>query len=344
MEDVKVYSKEDYHYLFSRKTGFFARWGKDQTDDPEWCKYGNEILDIEISTICHGLGKPCPWCYKSNTEIGRNMSFDTFKEILNLMPDTLTQLAFGVGDLDSNPDLWNMAIYARSKGIIPNITINGFKLTDTQAQLIQQYMGAVAVSRYGDGKICYEAVNKLVDHGVKYVNIHQLVSEETFDDCIKVIDDYNTMGLTGLNAIVFLMLKPKGNRNTFTPLKDPLKYRQLVEYAIERNVRFGFDSCSAPKFLESVKNDINFDKYEMSAESCESTLFSLYCNVDGEFFPCSFTEGEKGWESGISYKNVKSFNDIWYNDRIISFRNKLLETTTKCEFKNCRLCPIFDIN
>jgi len=140
------------------------------------------------------------------------------------------------------------------------------------------------------------------------------------------------------------MLKPKGKRNTFTPLTDIEKYKELVNYAIHKQVRFGFDSCSAPKFLESIKDNENFEQYETSAESCESTLFSLYCNVEGEFFPCSFTEGEKGWERGISYNDVLDFNDIWYNDRIISFRNKLLNTTKNSEFKNCRQCPMFKLD
>lgn len=347
MEDVKVYSKEDYHYLFDRNTGYFLRWGKTPDDDPTWCKYGNEILDIEISTICHGLGNPCPWCYKTNTEIGKNMSFETFKQIINLMPDTLTQIAFGVGDLNGNPDLWDMTRYARSKKIIPNITINGFNLTDNEIFNLNKYMGAISVSRYGNGEVCYNAVKRLLNAGCKYVNIHQLVSEETFDNCMQAITDISENKSTlfgGLNAIVFLALKPKGNRNTLTPLTDINKYTELINYAIDRNIRFGFDSCSAPKFLATIKDNEQFKEYEAMSESCESTLFSLYCNVDGEFFPCSFTEGEEGWGSGINYKDVLEFKDIWYNSKMMLFRNRLLDTTKSSEFKNCRNCPIFKLD
>ena len=66
---VKIFKSTDYHYLFNLNTGFFARWGKATNEDPEYSKFGPEILDIEISTIC---SNECSFCYKSNTQEGTN--------------------------------------------------------------------------------------------------------------------------------------------------------------------------------------------------------------------------------------------------------------------------------
>ena len=97
---VKICRFTNYNYNFDKQTGFFARWGKTKEEDPKYSPVGPEILDLEISEICHGInGTPCKFCYKSNTGTGKNMSFETFKTIFCKMPKTLTQIAFGIGSI-----------------------------------------------------------------------------------------------------------------------------------------------------------------------------------------------------------------------------------------------------
>lgn len=77
---IKKVRMTGYNYNFNPHNGFFARWGKTLKDDPEYSPLGPEILDMEISTICDS---GCAFCYKSNTEVGENMSFETFKTIFH---------------------------------------------------------------------------------------------------------------------------------------------------------------------------------------------------------------------------------------------------------------------
>ena len=137
MRDFKSYFSEDYNFVFNKKTGFFARWGKTKEDNPPYSKIGPEILDIEVGTSCQGLGKSCPWCYKGNTPEGEYMSLETFKKILHKFPRSLCQAALGIGDISGNPDLFEIMDYCRNNeynSIIPNITINGFNLKDEYAE------------------------------------------------------------------------------------------------------------------------------------------------------------------------------------------------------------------
>ena len=53
----KAVLSEKYNYVFDKKTGYFARWGKTIDDDPEFAP-SNEILDLECTTICSGV--TCP--------------------------------------------------------------------------------------------------------------------------------------------------------------------------------------------------------------------------------------------------------------------------------------------
>lgn len=345
---IKVLKSKDYNYTFDTDTGFFARWGKTKKEDPSYSPFGPEILDMEISTICNGIGSgPCRWCYKSNTRIGENMSFEKFKKIFHKLPKTLTQIAFGIGDIDSNPDFFKIMEYCRNNDynyVVPNVTINGYNLTDTYADNLKSLCGAVAVSMYDPKDTCYDAVKKLTDLGMTQINIHRLVAEETFEECMEVMQDSLTdPRLEKLNAIVFLALKPIGDRNTYNKLGTE-KYKQLIDFAFKNNIKVGFDSCSAPMFLKTVENSEHYEALEQMCEPCESYLFSFYINVEGKTTPCSFLE-KRGYKE-IDVAECEDFlKDVWNSEPIKEFREKLLNTTDKCIINNkgCRSCPEYNI-
>jgi len=335
----KIFHSESYNYIFNLDNGLFIRWGKTKDDDPTYSPFGPEILDIEISTIC---SNGCSFCYKTNTTEGKNMSFNKFKQLFRKFPKSLTQIAFGIGDIDANPDLWNIMSYCRLHDVIPNITINGKKLTKEHCNLLSYYCGAVAVSLYNYDD-CYNAVEKLSEgkYGLKQVNIHVLLSEETFDKCMKSMKDALTdKRLKKLNAIVFLWLKPKGERNQYHQLTSMDKFRELVDFAFNNNIRIGFDSCSSSNFLRAIKDHPNYKSIEQMVEPCESTLFSYYINVDGIGFPCSFSEDIY---KGIDITNCKDFlNEVWFGKETKDFRNKVLSTgkCRKCTLYNLELCEV----
>ena len=348
MQRHKRVSVPEYNLIFDRKTGFMARWGNTKEENPSFSPVGPEIMDLEVSTICHGIGKtmetrvPCSWCYKSNTATGENMSFETFQTVLEKFPPNLTQIAFGIGSIESNPDLWKIMEYTRLKGVIPNVTINGMGIDQEVAKRLAGLSGAVAVSHYGDD-LCFNAVKALTDAGLKQVNIHALLSKETLPKCFRLIDQVKTdFRLAGLKAIVFLMLKPKGNRNKLHGIDSLEDYKALLDYAREKGVGVGMDSCSAPMALKSLPST-----FADSVEPCESGLFSIYVNVKGEIFPCSFTEGTSGWETGIDVPSASDFlKDVWYHPRLVAWRSNLIKSADGCvcdKKKDCRVCPVYDI-
>jgi len=342
-EVVKLLISDKCKYLFNKKNGFMATWGKTKKDDPDYSPFGPFILDMEISTICNG---GCSFCYKSNTISGKNMSLETFKTILHKIPRTLTQVAFGIGSIDANPDLWKIMEYCRTNDynkVVPNITINGIDFTDEQADNLVRLCGAVAISHYDDDN-CYGAVKKLADRGLSQPNIHQLLCQETLEICYKVIDDAEKdERLSGLNAIVFLLMKPKGKRNKFHQLTSLEEYKKLIDYAFDKGVAIGFDSCGCENFLMAVTQREDYKKLEMLAEPCESTLFSTYIDVNGDFFPCSFAENTECFRTGLSVSKCKDFiDDIWNHPETIKFRNKLLDTVNNSQIK-CRSCPIYNL-
>jgi hypothetical protein len=330
-DKIKSIKSENYNYIFDKTSGVFARWGKTAKDDPEWSEFGPEIADIEISTICH---EGCKFCYKSNTSVGTNMTWDTFREVFAKLPKTLTQIAFGIGSIDANPDIWKIMEYCRRNMIIPNVTINGSRMIPEYYDNLVKYCGAVAVSLY-DYEKCYTAIEELGKRGMKQVNIHAMLSEETYDRCMQVMMDskYDSRLKKYLNAIVFLWLKPKGRGETLHQISRE-KYNALVQAAITNNVAIGFDSCSASNFLKCEDTE----KFKMFVEPCESTLFSIYINVDGVATPCSFAEDKCDGVDVIAAKNFMT--DVWMSKSFVDFRSKV---TTNLDSNGCRMCPLYEL-
>lgn len=168
------------------------------------------------------------------------------------------------------------------------------------------------------------------------VNIHMMVSSETFDMCMETINDrLIDSRLEKLNAIVFLSLKKKGRGVKFHPLSQD-KFQNLIDVALKSGVGFGMDSCSAPKFLKAIVGHKDESKMKTFVEPCESSLFSSYVNFEGKFFPCSFCEGAGEWTEGIDVANCQDFvKDVWNHPRVLEFKKKLLE----CK----RNCPVFEV-
>lgn len=337
--EKKILISENCNYYFSKIDGLMITWGKTKDDDPQYSSFGPFIVDIEISTICHGVQDigPCKFCYKNNTGKGENMSLETFKKLFAHFPKSLTQIALGIGDLDSNPDMFPIFEYTKENGVIPNVTINCEGLTDEIAEKLVKVCGAIACSLY-DKEKTYNAIQKLTSLGMKQVNIHFMLSEETFENAKQLlIDRQKDSRLKNLNAIVFLGIKNKGRAicNEYTKLSQE-KFKKLIDYSITNNIGIGFDSCSAHKFLESIKENPIYKQLETLAEPCESGLFSAYFNVKGEFYPCSFMEGVSDWQEGIILKEDSNFSkDLWNHPRVVEWRNKLL--------KKCRQCPEYQI-
>lgn len=336
---LKVVQSHNYNYIFNKENGFFARWGSSKEEDPNMAPFP-EILDIEVTTICNN---GCPFCYKGNTRHGINMSLETFKAILDKMEYNgkpfLTQIAFGAdASATSNPDLFDMMRYTRSKGIIPNITVAD--ISDSTADTLRELCGAVAVSRYANKNKCYDSVKKLTDRGLKQTNIHVMLSQETLGQVWETINDYKEDDrLSDLNAIVILSLKKKGRGLNHLPVTQD-QFSEIVKFSLENNIPLGFDSCSAPKFLKAVEDHPDRAKYDMLAEPCESTLFSSYINADGEFYSCSFCENNDSFSEGIKVLDQEDFiRDVWMGVPTQKWRQRLLDRRANGDFT----CPVFEV-
>lgn len=364
-----------FHMMFRKSDGFTAKWGKTIDEDPTHCPWGNEIADIEITTSCRGIrsidkatGKTsvndcdrrvCEFCYKSNQPNGLYMSFDTFKVIFDKMnqPKTMTQIAFGVdAECRTNPDVWKIMDYCIENNVMPNVTVAD--IDQETADNIVKRCGACAVSCYERNKnCCYNSIKLLTDEAKRQgrdsfkVNMHLLVSHETEQFVFEVLDDrLNDERLKDMGAIVLLSLKQKGRGKAFSKMDDEV-YRKVIFFLQDNHISYGSDSCGANRLMESLKayydgkenGEALYKRVLGCISPCESLMESIYINVNGEVFPCSFMEGEQEWEHGLDLTNDKYKNfttQVWNHPRVLEWR----QSAIRCiNYKGCNQCPHYEI-
>jgi len=156
---MKIIRSENYNFNFDEKTGFFQRWGKTKQDDPDTSPFGPEILDLEISS--GHCSASCAFCYKENNsdKSSQNMTLGQCQILLSKFNlDALTQIAFGICDIHTNPYMWDIFRHCRDKGIIPNYTCNGLFVDEAIANKTKALCGAVAVSIV-DKEESFKAIN-----------------------------------------------------------------------------------------------------------------------------------------------------------------------------------------
>lgn len=343
---IKKFRSKDYNYNFNISNGHFMRWGATESDDPAWSPFGPEIADIEISASGkEGGGCPvsCPMCYKGNNSkpgTPDNMSLDTFKKILNKFPRIngnlfICQIAFGITSIGSHPEIFDIFQHCRTNKIVPNVTINGSDpLTDEQIDKLVKLCGAMAISVVPPREEnAYDLIHRIISRGGKQINIHYVIHNKSIEKAYEVCNAIqNDSRLEQLNAIVFLGLKPKNRGQAFDVLPTDA-YVKLVEYCMENNIRYGFDSCSSPKTELAITNSTKItDDIKKSilncCERCESKLFSWYCNTDGISYPCSFGEDK---EEPIDILKIDDFlKDDWNHEKSVNWRKRLFGLSREC--------------
>ena len=346
----------NYNFFFRKNDGLFLEWGVTKEDNPDYAPAPN-IVDFEISKVvdenydvnalrynvinqaCNG----CKFCYKNANESQKTISmktktFDLLMSKLN-KENTICQCALGINKISTCPDFWNIVELCRNKyGVIPNYTTRGGDLTTRDYKNTAKYCGAVAIS-YANNDETYDAVQNFLFYGTKQTNIHFMISNETLDQCYRVIDDcVHDKRLVGLNALVLLMFKNK-TTDTFTTITDAAVYKKLIDYAKKFQIPLGFDSCSAYNYLEAVKDEKDFETQSQYVTPCCASRFSAYIDIYGQYYACSFMENREEWGSGLDIFDCEDFiQDIWNHPQTVDFRNKNIA----CSKQNRNPCKYFD--
>ncbi len=324
---------EGYNFFGDTGTGCTLRWGNDLKEDPSMAPWP-ELADISISNYCT---KGCDFCYRNSTRDGSIMSLTDYKSVLNHLKSerwgTIFQVALGGGEPLEHPDFIEIIKTTCEYGIVPNFTTNGIHLTQELCAEIKPYVGAVAVS-ISTVRDIDEKINYLIEEGIK-TNLHFILSEESLDEAILLLEGKYNKYLEGINGLIFLTYKPQGRGEASRCLINDEKLIRFMALVEEDHclARIGFDACFVPMLLRYTDTNVDY------VDSCECGYFSIYIDEKMNVKPCSFTNDERFVFNLREY----TFEEIW-NNKLRDYRAYLSSITCslKCDKKsNCRGACIY---
>ncbi|MEN8126947.1 MAG: radical SAM protein [Planctomycetota bacterium] len=250
----------------------------------------------------------CEHCYMEAGQADDDeMDTETFKKALDTLSEMkVFHVALGGGDALERNDLFDIAAYARERGIVPNLTISGLNLTDDIAPKMRVF-GQVNVSV--DGLGCNYGVfrgNELFDHADKALDRLTAAGVPTGINCVLGRENFDRLDELfayaadkKLNEIEFLRLKPSG-RGRQVYMRQRTTYAQniaLTPKLAELSEKYGLTAkidCSFVPML-CYHHPPRGILESMATYGCEAGNVLLGARSDGSVSGCSFLP-----DSGLS--------------------------------------------
>ncbi len=332
---INRYPKQAYSVIFNQSSGQLIRLEDLPGEEPLWCSYGPELLDISITNKCD---RECKICYKKSNREGKNINIADLQMILRQASEMkVLQVALGGGNPNQHPDFCRILQLSREEyNIVPSYTTNGEGLNEEILSTTKKYCGAVAVSAYEPYDFTFSVIKRLTDYGIR-TNIHYLLTRERIETAIEWLEN-PPKEFEKLNAIIFLNYKPIGRNPDqnylIKNMKNTKKFFTLA--GGKHNFKVGFDSCT----ISGVACFMNISP--LFIDYCEAGRFSMYISEDLEMFPCSFMI-DKFPGIKITQDNIQK---EWINNEIFKEirKVKLDDSCAVCEKQKlcsggCRLFP-----
>jgi len=301
-------------------------------------------VHFAITNRCSGS---CPHCYMDAGAVDEGeLDIEQFKAALDILADmNVFHIALGGGDALLRPDLFEIASYAREKGLVPNLTISGAGLTKAIAQKMKIF-GQVNVSIDGVGEngslfrsngmfaSADKALDLLIEAKVP-AGINCVVGRKNFNGIGKL---FGYASKKNVNEIEFLRFKPSGRGAQFF-LQQRTTYEQnislitvLDEFSRQFNITAKID-CSFIPMLCRHNPPIEILKAS-GTYGCEAGNVLLGIRSNGSVSGCSFLKG-----SGISIfglqQAVKDKKE--YFERLKNWTQNAAEPCKSCTYLNvCR--------
>lgn len=327
---------------FMKKLGYESSslWQGDEDDNMQL----SAPLEVHFS-ITNRCSAGCSHCYTGATSnASGELSYEKIcKTIDKLAEMGVFHIALGGGEALEREDLFDVAAYARSKGIVPNLTTSGYLITKENIDRFSVF-GQVNVSidtvnesgdllRKGAIKRRFEALELLQKSGVR-CGINTVVTRDTLEDLPELI---KTVKRLKIREIELLRLKPAGraadqlyydNRLTDEQNRQflPLLKKLFKKYRVHLKI----DCSFVPMVVWHNPNKKLLE--QLSLYGCEAGAVLLGISPKGEVSGCSFLSANESIENfPESLKNSEHLNECR------NWTNSAPEPCVNCEYlKLCR--------
>lgn len=298
-------------------------------------------VQIEPTTYCN---LRCVTCSRESYPRERlgNLTFENFKMMIDQIPSLVFVKLQGMGEPLINRDLFRMAEYAKSKGIIPNITTNGTLFTESNISSLLEDFENIAISFDAARKDTYEKirvganyekvvanirmlVKKRNETGKKTrIEIHYVVSKINQGELKESVKMFAEIGVDEFTAVGVQEWSATGN--TYDKIKEVQLMnidevsKEAMEAVSDSKMKFSFAPLIDPRY---------------NAKSCVYPWDSCFITFDGFVTSCCLRPDPRFNNFGNVFKD--SFENIWNGEKYRNFRRCFLEGRIS---ENCKNCPL----
>ncbi|MCE5187194.1 MAG: radical SAM protein [Planctomycetaceae bacterium] len=245
----------------------------------------------------------CPHCYMDAgaPDEGELDTSSLMKALDILAQLNVFHIALGGGEALERDDLFEIAQYARRKGLIPNLTVSGANLTAAVAEKMTVF-GQVNVSLDGVGSVysafrgkemfsaADSALDALIQAGVS-AGINCVVGKQNFEGIPEL---FEYAAKKKVNEIEFLRLKPsgRGRQKYFNERTTVLQNRALTPMLADLSDKFKIaakiDCSFVPMFCyHRPPREL---LQAMATYGCEAGNVLLGIRSNGKVAGCSFMQ------------------------------------------------------
>jgi len=296
-------------------------------------------LDVHMG-ITNRCNLHCRGCYALNhDEPTKDMPLDLARALIDRFADmNVFTMAMGGGEPFLHPHLFGIAEYARSKGIVPNVTTNGLVM-DAATAVSCRVFGSVHVSCHYPSDLPRIADSiRLLKSTKTDVGLNVLVSTATYAELPRI---WAWCAKEGISRILLLKFKLTENNRDCQDMALSTSQEQsllpLIRQLSQRRSIMPMLDCSffpALAYDRPKKSDLEF----FDVNGCVGGNAILAITIDGEFKPCSFCRTPIG--------NALSLTpDIWKrNQTLVEFRRvRMHPSCSLCTYEDlcnggCRCC------
>ncbi len=284
-----------------------------------WTKPDDKILSGPIEahySVTNFCPSECPGCYmgslnNSKLKLSDKDSFNTAIKIADALVELkIFHVALGGGESFSTPWFTDLAEYFRAKGIIPNVTTNGYYINEDIIEKCRVF-GQINVSLDGisdnDNPLratghfekADSAIKLLKQNGIR-VGINCIISRHNFDSLDNIV---KYASKHRLKDIEFLRFKPAGrgkdiyHEMALTKEQGKALFPKMKKLSWRYRMNLKLD-CSFTPFVCYHKPSKKVLEY-FSILGCDAGNWLVGVNPDGNVSPCSFIEDVE-----IDYKDI----------------------------------------
>lgn len=289
----------------------------------------------------------CKGCYVLDSDIPiYEMTTEQAKYLIDeCAKNSVFMLAIGGGEPYLREDIFKLAEYSRSRGVLPTIVTNGSRIDEVTAEK-SKIFGQVNVSIDGtreyyqrsrgvDGfNSAVASVKLLVEHGNR-VGINMVVSKDNLENVEQFIEFVkHNLILSKIIELNILIFKPFGRGKHYAQ-NYLTKDQQIALITHIMNSKW-----NKIRFVELCTPLLKKDKYNTHLKSyfgrggCGGGYISLNIRNDGMVTPCSYSQHlEKSFGNILTEPLAK----IWRSDAFNEFRkNSRKPKCNTCSILECR--------